>query len=208
MTALSTLFDAVTPVVPGVAAPTVLRHAQRTAVDFYRRSLAWRIDDLVSTSSGVATYTPPLTAVGDATVVPEKLLIASYDGTPLVVAAISGFRRARPDWKTATGTPTWALLDGTGDVRLSPIPSAIADVDLWLAVRPTAKTLDIPDDLFERHEPALLEGTLFRVLSEAAKEYTNPELAALHREEYERRLRAARVRAAGRRNRAPPEVSA
>lgn len=204
MTALSVLYDSVIPVV-NAPAPTVLRHTQRVAVDFYARSLAWRHTTSITTENVTAEYDVEMPELSDVTLVAEKLFAATVDGAHLVVSALPDLKRVRPDWRMAAGTPTWVILLPENKVRLSPIPTGASSVSLDIAVRPTRATTDLPDALYERHEPALLAGTLAHLTSEQGKEYSNLEAAMRYQELYERRLMSARARAAGRRNRTPAE---
>lgn len=94
----------------------------------------------------------------------------------------SDYGPPRSDWRTATGTPQFAVTDMlVGQIRLSPIPVIDDTLDALIyrypdPIEDLSSALEIPDHL----RRSLVNGTLARICRIQDSELFNPQKAALY----------------------------
>lgn len=101
--------------------------------------------------------------------------------------------------RTASGTGIHARMPVPGTVLLSVSPSSdtdyIAAVVLTVAPPAPSTVPTAPEWVVERHHDVLLDGLLGRMMSQLAKPYSSPSIAAVHLRRFKRGTAEAKVEA-------------
>lgn len=97
-------------------------------------------------------------------------------------------------------TPQSGSMDVPGRIVLTSPPETATQFFAYITVtvgEPTdlERLPQIPEWIEERHWPGLLDGLLYRMMSQMGKPYTNPQLAITHGRRYNSRKSQARVEA-------------
>lgn len=192
-----TLTDFLVNVLPDVpACPQQL--ASRTLIsvldDFCRKTRCWtEFQEPIPLIADISEYELdyPLGA--------KALEIKSMtcNGLPLWPATISQLMDLSPSWETDTGGAPARYTSPTeyGLFRVWPTPSSVNGETLVARVSyaPKVAATSIPDDIAERYQYPLACGTKWRLMAMPNCAWSNPEMAAYFKGEYEQNALTARI---------------
>ena len=197
MAAITSFYPYIVPHVPGCPSLTVDVALRSSLIEFCERSLIIQRDhDPVSVVQNIADYDfePPI-----ASHLVVKIMRAWYKGFPL--APISPDEIANPTiYNTrATETPL------TGDPRnifqkdertftVYPIPKESTKLSLTMriALKPSRAATTVEDSLYEDHAETVAAGALSKLMIQAGKAYSNPQMSAIHLKVFETGINKAK----------------
>lgn len=180
------LLPLVLPRVPGCPELVAEDEIRNAAIDFYQRSLAWRMwTPGVAMVAGQALYTPTLPAGAQMV----RVHAATLAGSPLDVTtadAVDG----------SAGLPNAVYTDDLRKLGVWPIPGAAgALLAARVSLAPTESSPGIDDALFDQHRLGIASGAISRIAGQAGKPYTNGSVQAEHDGRFEAAIVDARSRA-------------
>lgn len=176
----------ITPDVPGCPLEIVDRELGIIASDFFSRTQLWRENlEAQNTVIDEAFYD-----ISDCAVV-ESVLWAKVDNLNIVH---TDERLVDPEFLTRKGRPTHFWIEKETQIRLHPIPDAVLSLDVRLVLKPSRTARGVPDFVYQRWADAFISGAIYRIARIPGKEWTNPELAAVHKNFYEQAVTDARIR--------------
>jgi len=177
--------------VPGAPMPLVEREVRFTAIDFCDYTLTWRVElNDANIVDGTAEYT--MTPPADSRI--ATVLYASANGIRLLPTTERRLDDTEDGWRLSTtkaAQAQWYYLPDRTTIRIALTPSEniTSGLGITVALKPTQDAKTLPDQLYEDNLEALRAGTLARLLSIPAKEWSNPDAGLYYRGEYERAKR-------------------
>ena len=184
------LLPDILPHVRSCPGPSITRALQWIGQDFYQRSEAYTHEVgnvTVQLDDSEVTIILPTDA---RLVVP---LVMYLDGERLSTTNEDMLALQFGDWRAQSGVPKFVMVDDEQTDKL--ILALPSDGEYTLtgkvALKPTRTATTIPDNLFEIHGNALVDGALYRLLMMKNTEWYDPKLASYHRGEYELAIDAA-----------------
>ena len=187
----------VLPKVSGCPVPVVEHEVLRAAQEFFGCSRAWRVPAAdADVEAGV-----PEVAIASANLEQELVRVEQVwlDGKPLgPVTADALDAEFTDDWRAHTGTPSRFLQLTPGTIRLYPAPVVDSPLGLTarISVRPSDEATGIPDELRVKYRSALTSGALASLLLYPNKDWTSPDLAAVHAQRFQSAIDRANLDAA------------
>lgn len=177
----ASLENKVAPVVPGCPLPVVLIHVRDAAIEVCENTLAWRYEqNEIRLTPNIYTYEYE---VPDDTEV-CGIIHAARNGVAMSALTMDDVHRLYPAWPdlTAVSTPTFISQFHPDEFVVVPIPdnSETYDVKMFLALRPTPAATGMDETMFDELEQLILHSTLFRLLSQPEKSWTDKDLATWH----------------------------
>jgi hypothetical protein len=171
-------YDPVLPHLPGLPAGAPADFLiKRAAIEFFDRSLAWRVA-IPAFQATIATGSYTLAApVAGAIVV--KVLELRFSGKELLPKTPSWLKDnygPGQDWRTVSADPpTYWLSEYPNQVTIVPKPltttaSALAG---WCAVKPTDAATDVPDDIWREYFQEVADLAKARAMELPKKPYTD-----------------------------------
>jgi hypothetical protein len=185
----SDFYDLVMPDLPGCSLAVADNALRQFAIAFCEQSLAWQFEHPdIPVSAGTAEYplAPPEGAVA------HSITYAALDGEeiePVGRANIPISYRQRQG-----GKPRY-MLSGPTSVTLAPKQHGVGTLTMIVALKPSAISMGIDDNLFNEYREAIVHGALARLMLSPRKPYTNPQLAAYHHQQFAIKTAAAGTRA-------------
>lgn len=157
---------------------------------FFARTHAWKADIPVSLVANDNTY--PLTAPTGTAVINIDYAKYADNKRPLSkanhpLAFDNGVTSARPCYYAG---------NIASELMVYPMPTAALDIIVSVSLQPNRGSYEIPDNLFNEHSDALVNGALSYLLSMPNKEWTNPNEAAKYSRDFQRAIVATRTRIA------------
>ena len=181
-----TFHPLITPDVPGCPLEIVNRELGIVASDFFARTYLWREGETQqNTVIGTAFYD-----ITDCAII-ESVEWVKVEGLELVHTSD---RLVDPELLTRTGKPTHFWIEKETQIRLHPIPDAVFTLDVQVFLKPSRTARGIPDFVYQRWADAFVSGAIYRIARIPGKEWSNPELAAVHKSFYEQAVTDARIR--------------
>lgn len=171
------------PDVAGCPAFTARLAIIEAAIEFCTKSGAWTETlALIPTTSGDYSYAPALPAGARALLI-TNVWAASSELTAKTMTEIA---RLIPDWQTAQGTPVYFNQENWTEFRVYPTPNApgAAALTVRAQLAPTRAATTLPDFIADRHFQGIVSGALARLMLKPAQAWSNPPLAAYHKEEF------------------------
>lgn len=165
--------------VMGAPAPRVAYAVAQAAHEFFRFTRTYKVEmDPAKLPANVSEF--------DLEIPTNTLLLevskVTYGGRPVdgrTPAQLSG------DWESRTGDPDQYLVQGD-TLRLIPYPVEKKPtlLSVTFTVTPLLTATEIPDDIGQRFQEALINGAKYFALIDVNKPWTNPNAAAVFRSEY------------------------
>lgn len=166
MVSLMEFLPRVMPFVPGCAEPTAEQYVREAAIEFCRRTKAWREADEfdITPTTLELVCVPPYADL-------HEIEDMRFDGRPL--KAVS--------WPTVwrdhgAGPPRTFSQVGLNGIRIDPPGTGKLQVSMFL--KPSDKADYLPDILLHHFAQVIADGALARILMLPDKPYTNPQSAA------------------------------
>lgn len=174
------------PYLPGCPDLTLKSYLALTAADFFARTYLWRDDiDAVYLAPTIIEY--DLSA--DAVV--EDVISVVFNGKQL---ERSDIRLIPPEWRDKTGDPTKFWIQADRSIRVFPIPDTRGEMKVTAVLKPSTTGSGVEDWVFETWATTINSGVIAQLAMVNGKEWTNPDLATLHKGLYERAITNARIR--------------
>jgi len=184
---MDTLLPLIRPDVPQCPDFTIESYIVRTVRDFCEQTRIWREWLNEPVDPGLETY--PLEASAEIVAVE---LVQTGQGVPVrplsytlpgqeednmdAMAGVQGFTFDPPNVLHLQGTPTQRM-------------ELFADVSL----RPALTDTQAPQWILEKYEDAIVNGTLYRLMTRREKPWSDPKLAGLHMQDFRRGVSTARA---------------
>ena len=174
----------------------IAEHALRlAAIELCQRSLCW---GAVQTTTGT---TSPITLIPPAESVITDVLRVTWDD--LALSAITQSQADDTLAEQATGTPEGYYRPSRTSLALIPAPASSGSAVISLALAPTDTASTIPSFLATEGRDALEHGALHRLLRVPNRPWTQIELSAWHKTQFEILLGSMGIRAGKDGTRAP-----
>lgn len=180
--AWSAWYDAVLPHLPGLPAGAPADFIiKRAAIEFFDRSLAWRvaIPDFNATAD---TPTYVLAAPVLSTLI-VKVLDLRFQGkelTPMTPDELREMYGAGVDWRSRGGAaPSYWTSEYPNQVRVVPYPTTttVNALDGWAAVKPADDAATVPDEIWREYHDDVAMLARARAMEVPKKPYSNPQRA-------------------------------
>jgi len=176
---------------PGAAWPTVEDSLRTVARDYFNRTQAWR-----------ATLDPQLSAVGvfeydaveETGAEPIKILTATYDKTPLRPLTTREFMLERAQ-AAGNGNPEFVSFNGESLLVWPPAIVAGRQILVEVAFRPSLNAKGLPDEVWNEHIDALIEGTKAKIKVMKDMPFTDYEGARVAAANYRSAIGSAHISA-------------
>lgn len=178
-TIFETWYDDVLPYVNGCPFPVAKQKIRQAAIDFCKRSGAWRYLGMTPINSGAGQQTYVLSAaVGG---VPAGTVVAhvyqvNYLNVPLRARTPAQFKAMSDTWYSDTGTPEVFTLIAEGELSLYRIPTAVAVGAIRIpevSLAPSQASADIDDRIYEKYRDAIATGARALIHSIPKKPYSD-----------------------------------
>ncbi len=182
------------PECPQILAEHELR---RSAQEFFRNTLAWRVTeaDRPVLADEYEVDATPLNSDHELV----RIDSAWYDGRLLEPVTYKTMdAKYCNDWQAHTGSPTHYMQEIPGVVRLYPIPTANATdgLKLRIIVAPSETATGLPDDIAIKYREDVQVGAKARLMLYPGKTWSNPELAVFYSKAFENMIGKANIDAA------------
>jgi hypothetical protein len=174
------------PELPGCPEETMRAALAAVSADFCARTHIWR-DSLEPQNTIVDEA---LYDVDDFAVL-ESVLWVLVDGEKL---RHTDPRHMRQEDFERKGKPThfWVVADRS--IRLFPIPDDVYEIKGEVALKPSRTSKGVEDWIYETWVDALVSGAIWWLAKTQGKEWSNMDLAMMHKGIYERAITQARIR--------------
>lgn len=198
----SDFYSTILPELPECPEGVVDTHLRLAIVDFCSRTKVWThtVND-VAVTSGKSTYSP-----GTEFTLPNGSALDSvsqvwYAGENLKFIPLAQMRRYPTHWPSETG-PVVAytqLNDTSITLYKTPTATQATALDLLVTLKPSLKTLEIPDWLGEKYYEVFSAGAKARLMALAGTTWENPKGAAMYASLFDGdSFKAASIKALGR----------
>lgn len=154
----------VLPFTPGCPWELAEHHVRQACIEWFQRTLCWRVKTSTPTLDGIRSYTIPAPAGGTT----AKLLAGWVNSCQVRVLNI--------DTGAATPVSSATVAVWTEDRKsfiVNPAPAAGGTVELQLAVKPSQQAGAIPESHFEQYAEHIAQGALARILKMSGKKWTD-----------------------------------
>jgi hypothetical protein len=172
----------------GAPIGTVEREIRFAAIEFCDYTFTWRLDlDAVDLVADQADY--EFVLPDDSRIV--TVLYVGQDGLKVLPTTMITMDSQLDGWRRSTSVASRAAyyyLPDRTKVRLTLTPEASSTgaLSLMVALKPTQEARVLPDILFDDNLEAMRHGALGRLMAMPRFEWSNPQLAAYHKGEFER----------------------
>lgn len=176
----------VAPDIPTCPDETLKEALAAVAQDFCARTHLWREDiEDQTTVIGQSSY-----EVTDCAVI-ESVLWVLVDNQRMVH---TDERLVNPEDLTRSGKPTHFWVEQDKNIRLFYTPDKALSLKVRVALKPSRTGKYIPEWIYQTWADALASGAVWRLAKVPGKDWSNPELAAMHKSMYEQAVTNARIR--------------
>jgi hypothetical protein len=176
----------VTPDIPGCPEESIKTALAAISADFCARTHLWRTDIEDQTT----VIDQALYEVTDCAVI-ESVLWVLVDDKELVHIDERNVRKEDLDRK---GVPTHFWVVDDTQIRLFPIPDSELSIEVRVALKPSRTAKGVESWIYETWADVLASGAVYRLARVPGKEWSNPDLAAMHKNLYEQGVTNARIR--------------
>jgi hypothetical protein len=197
-------YDLAKPEVPGCPDIVLDNALRQSAIVFFEMSLAWRVklDDIpIVAGTNTYAYTPPTGSVV------HSITFATFNGQEIAAhTGESDLQNRIWDWRNQSGMPEY-VLGGLSSLVLVPNPDCAGTLSLIVALKPSADSVGIDDDLFNEWKEGIIDGALARLMASPKKPYSYPEGSSFHQVQFMVRTGHASSRVAKGFTRAPLQTA-
>ena len=174
----------------GAPMPLLERNVRLAIIEFCEFTLTWRHEldamDLVAGTNEYELTVPDFTRL-------VTVAYAGDDDLRIVPTTMMTLDTTQEAWRK-TGTSNrasqaqWYYLPDRTKIRLylTPFEAKTEGLKVIVVLKPTQDAKSVEDFLYEDHLEAIRHGTLARVLAIPAKEWSNAQMAAWHKAEFEK----------------------
>lgn len=197
MKAWSSWFTDLLPQLPGCPDPLIEHELKRACQDFFARSRAWQV--IQAPTAITANQTTLSITPTDTTQDLVRVEGCWLDGKSLKVFGVGDLDAAfSDDWQAHTGSISSIVQITPGSALLYPIPLAasVTGIKLRLSVKPSEIATGIPDDLFAKYRDELACGARARLMMQADKSWSRPDVAMVNAAKFEAAINTASISAA------------
>lgn len=200
MAAYDDFMPYVLPEVPGAPEPIVTQHIRSACIDFCEKSLILTRDhDPITLVEKIVDYDlePP---TGYIVVKVMKAWLENQELTPLApdfVREASVYNRLFSSYESAPDRPRAYLQKDERSISVWGVPDKnyANGLTLRVALKPSRASTTIENVVFEDYAEVIAHGALYRLMISPGKSYTNPEMAAVHKNLFDQGINVARQRA-------------
>lgn len=198
MAAWSQFLDDVMPEVPGCAVNFAEKEIKNAGIDFMIRTQIQRktVSNL-DHPGGASAISLAHTDIVSATDQVVSVLGVWFNDNPLEIKSVEQIQDLYPNWNTRTGTPEYAVQEGS-DLWLVPSPASAQTntIRVRVSFAPNETAAGIPDVVFNMYREDIALGAKARLLAKKNKPWTDQSLAAEYLRGYSRAVDAAAVKSA------------
>jgi hypothetical protein len=180
------------PEVPGCPDMTIERAVRDAVIEFCDTTLCYSVDqDPVSVYAGLSEVDLELPSATRLV----QVIRAQLGQTSLGRKSRDDLFAANVSWQTMTGRPSVITYASETSVRLVPIASQTQADQLYIrfAVAPTRASTAVADFVGERYFKEFTHGAKAMLLQMPGQPWSNPQLSAAYRAQFERDMREARL---------------
>lgn len=195
-----------TDVLPYLAAdpsdPVTEYAIRRAVVDFCASTLIWRyIPDPQDVVAGEAYYDIDVPTGAQV----NSVLYAKLDGVPLLNKSVEWLNANEPRWDTDMGVPKYFTQIDSDQVILALVPDSNYSeaLSMMIALYPSATSTSFPAWIASQYGYSIAVGAVSRLMLMPNKPWTNMQVGAIYRAEFEGDKANARADAALALSRAP-----
>lgn len=184
MTKYSECFDEVLPELPGVGIELATNAIRNTIIEFCQLSWCWRnFMDPTSVLARINTYELDPPAGADVV----KALVVKIDGKEIDPISEDDLTVHHPRWQTETGPAKGYLTDDPSQIILVPVPDRKIPNGMLvtLALQPSRTSSQFPSWIWTRYFDPLAAGAKARLMAMPGKPWTNAQMAAVYRAQFE-----------------------
>lgn len=179
---------------PGCPDVTAKLAILKSAREFCREAPVWtELQDPMPLSPQVTSYT--LEAPAGADVV--GIIQAWCNGSPMRPLAVDDLDLVLPGWQDASAPrPFWFNLSLTqGEIRFFPRSTEPCSITLRAQYAPQVTAQALPDSLVSEHLEAIVDGALARLLMVPGRSWSDPNLGAFRRGQFDNAIASERASA-------------
>jgi len=173
----------VRPHVEGCPEPVIVDELRLATEELCRQSYIWEQElTPVSVVRDQASYTLPFPS-GTRIVSPQRARIGDnwleYNHTGDLERVLGR------DWRSKRANPHYWFMEGPYTIRLVPIPQTDNANSLvaWATIEPAEVDVELPD-WFRQYDRCLAEGALATLKEIPGKDWTDPQMAQIHRRRF------------------------
>ena len=184
--------DDVLPELPGVQQAMARHHVKLAAIEFCRRSWAWIIDQgPIPVSANVAEYDWNRPANTDV----ARVIVAWLEGRRVESLTRKELSARFGDYKNLSGSPEYYLQDSPNKLILVPKPNStiMAGVTAVTALQPKRAATGLETTIRERWGDVIAAGAKYRLMRMPKKPWTDKDIAAVYRQEFEDGIAQAKL---------------
>lgn len=197
MATWSQFYDDVLPEVPGCPQPLAEKEIKNACLDFmYRTEIQRKTVANLDHPGGASPLDLTHVDIVAATDQVVAVLGVWVDDERLTVKSVEEIEVDFPDWMTVTGTPKYAVQEGTA-LWLVPSPSAVQTntIKLRVSYAPNQTAAAIPDMVYHAYREEIALGAKARLLIKPKKPWTDMSLGAEYLRAYTRAVESASIKA-------------
>lgn len=214
MKAWSEFYPDVLPELPGAPWPMVDHYLRNAAIAFCEESKAFVLTlDSVDAVAEQMAYLLPMPDDGGGTPVVlyelVEIVSARFSGEKLDPIVPVELEKKYDDWESEVGTPDHYTQADTLNILLIPAPTDAATdaIVVRAALKPTPSATGVSDWLFSQYRPALAAGAKAKMMAQANKPWSNPDMALVYSDIFADAISMATTRANDGHTRAKPRFS-
>lgn len=157
---------------------------RQALIQFCGQTMIWRYEcPAINTIIGVNSY--PLEIPSYAQCVSVRSLNYDNRRPPLKEKTIEQLYRDDPTWTTTGGAARYYAFKSPNVVVLGRVPDELVQIVAVVALKPKQAVIEVDELLFEDYRDAIASGAIARLMLQAGKAWSNPQLGALHEGKYQ-----------------------
>lgn len=175
---------------PGAPDILVEQKLRDAAIELCNMSGYWRESlDPIITVDGQDIY--DIEAPAQALI--KNIVTMQIDGGTVHPSTTADLDRRSHGWRTNKGKPRRYVMNSMRTFMLTPIPNAEYTVTAFATLRPDATANELADILVDFQRQVIVDGALFKLLSMPKRQWTDLQMAAVHRRDFYRGVTQARI---------------
>lgn len=175
---------------PGAPDILVEQKLRDAAIELCNMSGYWResLDPVVTQAEkDIYDIEPPTQAVI------KNILTMQIDDEPLHPSRTVDLDKRSHGWRTRQGKPRRYVLDSMRTFMLTPIPDGAYSITAFATLRPEPDATELPDIVVDFLRHVIVAGATYRLLSMPRRQWTDMQTAGLHRIDFYRGVKQARI---------------
>lgn len=196
MSSLDQWLPDVLPSLPGCPESTVLRAIRDSAIEFCNRSQIWRHEiEPFPVVKGIADYQ---LEIPDGAHIAAFIRVKYADrSAPLQLRTTEELDDTMPGWRSLEGLPAHFVQYGPDSILLDRLPkeTKLNALSATLALKPTNTATMVADILYFDWKEEIADGARARLMFDANRQWSNPQLAAMKHERFQEGIHRAALKA-------------